>query len=292
MELNQKIKKVIDYIEDHLCDDIDYGQMAQLVGTSSFHLQRVFSFLFDISLAEYIRFRKLTRAGYELKKSDNKIIDIARKYGYDSQSSFSRAFKKFHGVTPLDSRKKNVILRTYPSFYTSMNYKGAEDITFKIVKKEAFKLFGKKDIVLPMQHKDCIEFIKAYARSVVADGTHDSINIAAGFAVGDDDPFHLLHGIFFKEETDAIHFMYGWDVGDQEIGESFTFIDVPKATWIVFSFKGEHLKGLHAIWTYLYSNWFLTSGYEIRDEIIIEKEGYLDDEQTDYVAELWLALKE
>jgi hypothetical protein len=68
----------------------------------------------NISLAEYIRFRRLTLAGIELQTTDVKVIDAALKYGYESPEAFSRAFKAFHGVAPISARDKDVTLKVYP----------------------------------------------------------------------------------------------------------------------------------------------------------------------------------
>ena len=98
MEWISGLQKAIDYIEEHLTEDLDFAEIAAQAYSSNFHFQRVFSILCGFTLGEYIRCRRLTQAGSELASTDSRVIDTALKYGYDSPESFSRAFVKFHGI--------------------------------------------------------------------------------------------------------------------------------------------------------------------------------------------------
>ncbi len=114
MEWIKRMEKVLDYIEEHLTESIDFDEIAKIVCCSNYNFQRVFSFCMEIPLAEYIRNRRMSSAADELRYSDMKILDIAVKYGYDSQEAFSRAFMKFHGVTPKHARNAHVKLNICP----------------------------------------------------------------------------------------------------------------------------------------------------------------------------------
>lgn len=80
---------------------------------SSFYFQHLFSILCGVSLGEYIRSRRLTLAGVEIARSDIKIIDVAFKYGYESPESFSRAFTRFHGLSPMTARSQKEKLHSF-----------------------------------------------------------------------------------------------------------------------------------------------------------------------------------
>lgn len=106
MEWNEKLQKIIDYVENHLQrkeEPIDAEKIIEIAGCSYNFFQKVFSYMNGISLAEYIRFRKLTLAGYDLKSTDIKVIDLSYKYGYDSPTSFTKAFQQFHGISPKEA---------------------------------------------------------------------------------------------------------------------------------------------------------------------------------------------
>ena len=99
------IQQAIDYVEAHLTEELDLETVAEQAYSSPFHFQRIFSVLCGFSLGDYIRMRRLSLAGEELARGRAKIIDLALKYGYDSPESFSRAFARFHGVTPSEARR-------------------------------------------------------------------------------------------------------------------------------------------------------------------------------------------
>lgn len=103
------IQRAIDYIESHLTDEIDFEAAAREAYSSSFHFQRVFSILCGFTLGEYVRMRRLSMAASDIVNTDEKIIEIAMKYGYDSPESFTRAFTRFHGVTPSEAKRGAVI---------------------------------------------------------------------------------------------------------------------------------------------------------------------------------------
>ena len=110
----EKLNQVIDYIENHLTDEIDQDEIAKIACCSYYDVARMFSLIADISISDYIRKRRLTLAGAELKCGGAKVTDISLIYGYDSPISFSRAFKEFHGFNPSDADKKDMMLKEFP----------------------------------------------------------------------------------------------------------------------------------------------------------------------------------
>ena len=105
MDWIQEIQRAIDYVEANLTEKIDIEEVAEKAYSSSFHFQRVFSVMCGFSIGDYVRMRRLSLAGEELSKGNAKIIDVALKYGYDTPESFSRAFTRFHGVSPSDAKR-------------------------------------------------------------------------------------------------------------------------------------------------------------------------------------------
>lgn len=129
------IQKAIDYIEDNLEEELDCDILAAEIYTSSFYFQRMFTILCDCTVGEYIRNRRLTLAGYELISSDASILDIAIKYGYETNEGFTRAFTRFHGVTPSAVRKKAVKLNTFPKISVKSNLSGGKEMVTDFSKR-------------------------------------------------------------------------------------------------------------------------------------------------------------
>lgn len=138
------IQNAINYIEDHLTDQIDYEQAAKESFSSSFHFQRVFSILSGYTLGEYIRNRRLSLAGTELATGKEKVIDIAAKYGYESPDSFAKAFQKFHGITPSQARGNGAVLKNFSRLSFKITLEGGSIMNYKIVEREEIVLTGFK----------------------------------------------------------------------------------------------------------------------------------------------------
>ena len=142
MDWLAKMNSAIDYMESNLTNEIDFSVVARKACCSSYNFQRMFSFITDITLAEYIRRRRLTQAAIELQNTKVKVIDLAIKYGYDSATSFSRAFKSLHGLTPNEAKKEGVNLKAYPKISFQISIKGEQEMDYRIETKEAFEVFG------------------------------------------------------------------------------------------------------------------------------------------------------
>lgn len=128
MDWIENIQNTIDYIEDNIESDIDSNILAERIYTSSFYFQRMFTILCDCTVGEYIRNRRLTLAGYELLSSDDSILEIAIKYGYETNESFTRAFSRFHGVTPSMAKKNKMSLNTFSRISVKSNLSGGQVI--------------------------------------------------------------------------------------------------------------------------------------------------------------------
>ena len=139
--LNQ-LNGAMDYLEAHLSDEIDLNDLARVACVTPDSFLRFFSYMTGMSLRDYIRRRKLTRAAYDLRTANAKVIDIAVQFGYDSADAFSRAFFRQHGITPTQSRDPSRPLKVFPpaSFHIVMN--GANEMEFKIIQTEAIQLRG------------------------------------------------------------------------------------------------------------------------------------------------------
>ena len=109
---NQKdvVKKVIDYIEKNLEKKIDLDTIAKNVGYSKFHLNRIFTENAGITIYRYLQNRRLTTAAEKLVKSDKPIMQIAYEAGYDTQQSFSFAFKQVYLYSPKVYRNMGIFI--------------------------------------------------------------------------------------------------------------------------------------------------------------------------------------
>lgn len=142
MEWVERLNQSINYLEEHLTSEIDYGRLGQIACCSAYHYQRMFTYMAGITLAEHIRKRKMSLAAVELQSGNEKIIDIAEKYGYHSLTAFNRAFQAFHGIAPSAVKKENVSVKSFSPIVFKITVKGASEMNYRIETKDAFRIIG------------------------------------------------------------------------------------------------------------------------------------------------------
>lgn len=124
MDWVDAISKAIQYIEEHITEELTADKISEHINISSFYFQKGFAMLCGFTIVEYIRNRRLALAGNDLSTGEEKIIEIAMKYGYDSPDSFTRAFTRFHGVTPTAARKEPVMLKSFAPLKVKLSLEG------------------------------------------------------------------------------------------------------------------------------------------------------------------------
>ena len=126
--------RTMDYIESVLDGEIDEKEVARISRYSFVLFARLFSILTGYTLGEYLRFRKLSRAAADLRNTNEKVIDIALKYGYESPDSFAAAFKKFHNASPSEVKDGKEFTSFLP-LRLSLTVTGGNMMKVKIEKK-------------------------------------------------------------------------------------------------------------------------------------------------------------
>lgn len=144
MEWVVGIQRAIDYIKDHITEELDYEEIARTGFSFSYHFQRVFSILCGYTLGEYIRSRRLTLAGMELAADKIRVIDAAVKYRYESPDSFAKAFARFHGITPSAAREPGARLRSFARLSIRISLEGGSSMDYRIEEKPEMVLTGYK----------------------------------------------------------------------------------------------------------------------------------------------------
>ena len=130
----------IDFMEEHLTDELDIEEIAGKAALSPFYYQRIFGALCNLTVGEYIRARRMTLAAQELARSDVKVIDVAVRYGYDSPDSFAKAFQRFHGVTPSQAKEPGASLRSLAPLHIKITLEGGNMLDYRIVEKAPFTI--------------------------------------------------------------------------------------------------------------------------------------------------------
>lgn len=278
------IQNAVDYIEEHITEELDFEEIARRAASSGFYFQRIFGALCGYSLGEYIRNRRLTLAGNELSAKGGKVIDIAFKYGYDSPESFARAFSKFHGITPSQAKKDGSQLRSFSRLYVNLTLKGGSTMDYKIIEKEAFTVLEKVSTqsIVDSENKNTIpDFWTA---------SHQNGTVKTLLDLTDDKTY--IFGICYGNiPEDQKTFDYSIAaVCDKNIAvpEGFRMNTIPARTWAVFESIGELPRSVQETWHRICSEFFPSSVYEPTYEMDIEAYPSLEMDAADYRCEIWV----
>ncbi len=282
------ISKAIDYIEEHITEPTDYARAAKEACSSPFNFQRVFALLCGYTLGDYVRMRRLTLAGEELLSTDAKVIDVALKYGYDSPESFSRAFTRFHGVSP-SAVRKGAAIRSFSRICVKLILTGGSIMEYRIEKKQAAKIIcRRREFTKPgddYTNREIPEFWNECGR----DG---SIQKLCGY-IKDSAQFKGLLGVCFSTEMTDSGFPYG--IGAEYDGESdpqdFEIVEVPAYTYAVFTVRGRMPDAFRETYRKICTEFFPQSGYEYGNGVEIEVYPSADVQNPDYTCEIWIAVK-
>ncbi len=286
MALVESLQKAIDYMEEHLLDPITIADIAEQANVSPFHFQRIFMILTDMSVGEYLRRRRLTLAAQELSSTDSKIIDLAYHYGYDTPESFSRAFRKQHGITPSEARKGQGRLQSYNRLMIQVNLRGAEPMNYRIVKRSEFEVIGIKREFPCGNGEMGIPGVPDFWDEVNGNGS------AARLLELNNGQIKALLGVCanFNVENNRTDYWIAAE-SNGETSDQFSKLHFPAAKWAVFEAIGSVPDAIVDTTKKIYSEWFPSNSYEPAE--IATFEAYIDSDphKKDSYNEIWIPIK-
>lgn len=281
------IQNAVNYVEEHLTEDIDYAKAAEQAACSAFYFQRIFGILFGITLGDYIRSRRLTLAGNELIATDKKIIDIALKYGYESPESFTRAFSRFHGITPSEAKKDGSRLKSFSKLSVKITLSGGNIMNYKIVEKDAFNIIEK---VTAHSTDDAVnaESIPKFWTKCRNDGT---VKKLLDLTTDKTFIFGVCYGNQYQDEKTFDYSIAALCDENTEVPSGFRKNTVPARTWAVFECVGAMPNAVQDMWHKIVSEFFPASGYTPTCELDIEAYSDGNMDSPDYRSEIWVPIK-
>ncbi|MDU5108166.1 AraC family transcriptional regulator [Clostridium sp.] len=284
MDCIQSIQRAINYMEENILENINYEDVARYVYMSNYHFHRLFSMITGITANDYIRKRRLSMAGQELSMSNSKIIDISMKYGYDSPESFSKAFARFHGVTPKEAKGSGIQLKSFNPLLIKIILEGGTIMDYKIVEKEKFRLLGKvrsfrNESISEEGNTEIPDFWKECSDTGVFDELskyskeYDSYGVCTPIS----------------KESNSFDYAIAMKYDGGEVPEGYTILNVKPSLWAVFKCIGTDAECISDTWDRIFKEFLPTSEYNMLDEVDFEL--YPDNNDTDYFCEIWIPVE-
>ena len=291
MEWIVAIQKAINYIEEHLLEEINYEDVADHVNISSYEFHRAFSFMTGITPTIYIRNRRLSLAAKEIIDTDAKIIDIAFKYGYDTSESFSKAFTRFHNVSPKNARENMSKLVLFNPFSIKLTIEGGT-MNYKITETKGLKFLTicknfKNEIVNDPNNHDIPVFWDECYKNGSIDKLLSLRPIGNQLLYGlcnpckEDNTFDYSIGIILDENTTLLT--------EDEINKfGFSIMEVPSAKYVLLDCYGEDASCIKKTWTKFYKEFLPQMGYSAANAVDFEV--YYGDDRPGLFCELWIPI--
>ena len=245
--LNQMVK----YIEENLTENIEYKKLAQIVGVSEYNLQRIFMFLTNMSLTEYIRKRRLSKAFEELKTTDIKVIDLAVKYKYDSAISFTRAFKNMFGITPSKCKESDIEYKQYPIIKFNNNNDVCHELNYEIKRIDEIKLYCVETSATT--HEDLLYNIRKLYADIEKNGLYQEFNKDG------------MYGISVCNKNGYLYY-----VGSKEKYDNTKEFIIPAGRYVIFNASSREQKDIVKTEKMIYTQWLQSTNYNIDDEFNFE----------------------
>ncbi|MDR6906055.1 AraC family transcriptional regulator [Agromyces sp. 3263] len=282
------LNRLVEFIEDHLTEEIDIAGLAAGLGTTEYHLRRMFSSLAGMPVSEYIRRRRMAVAAADVL-GDGDLLGIAVRYGYGSTEAFNRAFRSVHGVGPGDVRRNGGPLRTQPQLRFRLTVEGNTTMDTSIAERPAFRLVGHSTRV-PLIHHGANPHIQAHIASLPAT-EHARLK-----ELGDTEPAGLLQVSADVDpdyaEDSELTYLHGVAVsGATPVPDDLDAIEVPAGTWAVFHTSGPYPAALQSTWAATATDWFPSNPWRLRPGPSMVAIRERDADFSTATCELWLPVE-
>lgn len=287
----ESLQSAIAYMEAHLEENITTEQIARHCGYSQRYLAQGFQIVTGYSFADYIRNRRLYLAGKKLQRPDQKVIDVALQYGYDSADSFSRAFRRFHGFLPSQAGQPDKTLKPFLPLLIQISVRGGEAMEYTIQKLPAFELIGKCLLIPAGANSFQIipEFWNDFNGKVgqLMD-QKDSVNPEAKAVwenrIGE---FGLC-----IDSPEKLEYLIGGRYHGGQIPVGYEVRHIPACTWAQFTSIGPLPDALQSVTRQVFKEWLPQNpDYQLDQDFSIEYYPLADCHTSDYRCQLWIPVK-
>ncbi|MFI1651447.1 GyrI-like domain-containing protein [Streptomyces avidinii] len=256
------LNQLVDLVEEHLAVELDVTGLAGELGTTEYHLRRMFSSLAGMPLSEYVRRRRMTVAAADVVRGEDDLLSIAVRYGYGSTEAFGRAFRAVHGIGPRDVRRDGGPLRTQPRLRIRLTVEGSIPMDTRLVDRPAFRLVGHAARV-PLIHQGVNPHIQQHITALPPE-KHLRLK-----ALGDTEPGGLLQVCDDLDpdgtEGSELTYLHGVAVSqDTSAPDDLDAIEVSAGRWAVFRTAGPHPQVLQTIWAATATEWFPSNPWRLR----------------------------
>ncbi|SMP59842.1 AraC family transcriptional regulator [Anoxynatronum buryatiense] len=285
MEWTKALKESIEYIEQNILSDVSLESLSKHVHISPFYFQKAFNIMTGYTIGEYIRNRRLYLAALDLIEKDDKVIEVAYRYGYETPESFSKAFSRFHGLSPMKLRKQPYKIKPFHPMDISVSVRGGTQLDYIVEAMASFKVIG---IGKRFSYEKAFDEIPEFWREwkVTCPATISG-RTASDFNIG-------KYGISIDTMKKSHEFDYyiAGDFDKAQVNKDYEVLEIPALNWAKFHCTGPLPTSLQAVNTRIFNEWLPENkAYEISVGYNIEVYHLGDMNDQNYKCEIWIPVK-
>ncbi len=294
MDWTESLRRAIDFMERNLMEDITADDAAKSVNVSSFYLQKGFKIMTGYTMSEYIRFRRLYLSALDIICGKEKIIDTAYKYGYDTPESFTKAFTRFHGLSPTAMRRDHSRIKTFLPLKIKVTIQGGNAMDFTVEKMDGFKIIGfEKNFCFDNSYDEIPKFwdelfIGTLMKIIIRNNPETEMERAViENKIGE-------FGVCVDDLTDGtFRYIIGGRYNGGVVPEGMTIYEFPDMEWVKFTCIGPMPATLQTMNTRIFREW-LPGNPEFEIAMGANIEWYSDEgkmSNEDYHSAIWIPVK-
>lgn len=294
MEWTESLQKSIRYMETHLLEDISTEDIAKEVCMSPFYFQKAFKIMTGYSVAEYIRNRRLYLAAMDVISGKEKVIDLAYKYGYDTPESFTKAFSRYHGISPVQIRNHSEKIKPFLPLKITISIQGGKDMDYVVEKMEGFQVIGfGREFSFESSYQEIPkfwdEFCEKYRKTLLGQEKPENEveQVIRDCRIG-------TYGICIDdvEEEGRFRYLIAGNYKGGEVPEGMKVFELPGMEWAKFLCTGPLPGALQSVNTKIFKEWLPNNPeYEIAMDVNIECYFEGDTSAPDYKSVIWIPVK-
>ena len=266
MNWMESLQNAINYIEAHLLEDdlISAEKISGQIFSSECNFRTLFRVITGYSLGEYIRNRRLSLAGEEIINSGQTILEIALKYGYETPESFTKAFTRFHGVSPSVVRNQRQGLKTFTRVILKIQAVGGSILDYSIEELDEIRLVGYRQSFPNLELQENNREVSAFVQGCCETDFDGICSLAGNGKFAD-----AVMG-YSCDEHEYLDYMFGVDSEKEPESSHYACKVLPAGKWIRFSCEDASPEGMQNLWYRIYTEFMPCCSYELRDRETLE----------------------
>lgn len=290
----ERIQQAIGYIEKHIGEDIGYEAVARHVRMPGYDFHRMFSFVTGMTVGEYVRCRRLTLAAQALQSTSMTVTEAAYRFGYESPEGFSKAFSRFHGVSPIRAKRRGATLRLFSPLVIKMVMEGGQMMDYRMEHRAGQKFvtlarpFPNEITSDPEDHSIADFWAECGEKGLIEplrrlrpEGKRDLYGLC-GASGENETSFNYGIGVALDGDTDL------W-AADELLDHGYALWETEPADYAVFRCFGEDGACIGETWSRFYKEFVPQTGYTQTEGADFEL--YPERAEPGLFCEIWIPVK-